>query len=87
MGTSDGASIPALLRGIVSPFGPVWAPAVGHDQMYRFFLWAKSLCDTIFLEMMKACGVDELKAIEFYEAVNLGGGSAFEGDRQKEAGQ
>jgi hypothetical protein len=93
--TTDGCSIPQFLWSTsLAPFGPWWLAAVVHDAAYRNVLlqqttgggWelaalSKDACDTLFLDCMKALGVDAIPRDEIYEGVHLGGWKAFKEDR------
>lgn len=94
---SDGASTPAIMWPELAPFGPWWLAAVVHDAAYRGTLerqmangsWLKANlpkaeCDTLFLDLMSALGVDQAKKETLYEGVHLCGWKAFRDDRQQQ---
>jgi hypothetical protein len=97
----DGASIPRLFWGILSPVGLLLVPGLIHDYGYKFNqLWqlddsgqvkpymekaGKSFWDSLFLDVGKE--VNGFKLINFvaWLAVALGGSGAWDGHRKIEA--
>lgn len=80
--TTDGASTPPVLWPTIPPFGKYWLAAVMHDWLYRFSDKPKDECDSLFLEAMESCGVDDVTAHTIYEGVHLFGWKAFREDRE-----
>lgn len=81
--TSDGASTPREIWGILPPFGLYWRAAFLHDYLYRNTGRNKSDCDLIFKEAMIECLVPILIATAMYEAVSRGGEWSFDDDRKR----
>lgn len=79
---SDGASTPRFLWRLFPPFGNYWRAALLHDHLYRHTLTPKAECDRIFLEAMRDCGVNRVKAWIIYQGVHLFGGPAFKSCRK-----
>ena len=79
---TDGASVPRVFWGILSPFGDYFGAALIHDFLYsphnrRF---DRATCDRIFLAAMKDAGVPWLRRRVIYRAVRLGGWASFKGN-------
>lgn len=79
---TDGASVPRIFWGVLSPFGDYFGAALIHDFLYsphnrRF---DRATCDGIFLEAMAAAGVPWLRRRTIYRAVRLGGWASFSGN-------
>ena len=90
----DGASIPRFFwRVIGNPFGGRYRHAAAiHDALYKqqalidhipvsIAFISKKDADNIFLEMMKADGVNWLKRKTMYDAVKWFGGSSWQGPK------
>ncbi len=79
---SDGASVPRIFWGVLSPFGDYFGAALIHDFLYsannRQF--DRATCDAIFLTAMKEAGVPWLRRRTIYRAVRLGGWASFRGN-------
>ena len=71
----DGASIPRSLWSLVgSPFtGGYTRAALVHDALYMGEALERSVCDAIFLELMKKDAVNWLKRNVMYAAVRSAG--------------
>lgn len=82
---SDGASIPRLFWHVLPPFGPYWLAAFVHDYLYRQTDYPRDFCDAMFSEMMATLGVPDITAHVIFDAVRLGGESAFAADRAAQA--
>jgi hypothetical protein len=79
---TDGASVPRIFWGILSPFGDYFGAALIHDFLYsphnrRF---DRATCDAIFLAAMKDAGVPFVRRRTIYRAVRLGGWASFKGN-------
>jgi hypothetical protein len=79
---SDGATIPQLLWSDVgSPLtGKYRAAAILHDFLYRAQAASKDVADRVLMDAMRCSGVDEQLCRTIYEAVHVGGGSAYAED-------
>jgi hypothetical protein len=74
---TDLASIPRPLWAILPPAGR-WARAsVLHDWLYHNRLYSRRLCDALFLEGMKADGVDKSTRNIIHSAVRAFGAGAY----------
>ena len=95
---TDGASTPRVIWREIPPFG-VYAPAAwAHDAGYQDTLevmqpdasWIKASltkdqCDQMLNDLMACLGTPEYERITIYEGVHLGGGFAFQADRDEAA--
>lgn len=79
---SDGGSIPRLLWRELPPFGDYWLATYLHDYLYRKTQRSKEECDNLLLEAMESLGVNIIVRNLIYDGVVVGGGPAFEEDRQ-----
>lgn len=52
---TDFASVPRPLWNLFPPDGSYTAAAVVHDWLYRNTRLPRSICDSVFIEAMKAC--------------------------------
>jgi rhodanese-related sulfurtransferase len=77
---TDGASIPKVFRGILSPFDEQTDGAVVHDYLYRSGKSSRFLADALFYEGMRAQGVKAWKATVMWLAVRLFGRFAYKGE-------
>ena len=53
-----------------------------HDDLYRRSKYSKEFCDETYLEALDCLDCGEIVEHLMYEGVRLGGGSAFEEDRE-----
>lgn len=75
---TDFASIPGMLRGVLSPTGPYAAAAVVHDYLYRVPNGrSRVLCDAIFAQAMVDAGVPWWIRAVVYGSVRVGGWLAW----------
>lgn len=76
----DGASIPRLLWTTIGcPFGGLYTkPACLHDILYATHLFGKEESDSIFLEAMVSCEVEEDIRKTLYDGVRLFGNKSYE---------
>ncbi len=78
---TDFASIPGIVRWLISPFGKHAEAAVIHDWLYAIGArgdgYARKHADKIFLEAMKYLGVGFLRRQIMFLGVRIGGGTAF----------
>lgn len=70
---TDLASIPAMVRGIISPNGPSRRAAVLHDWLYCLKAGERSEADALFLEALEAEGVNLFVRRAMWLAVRAGG--------------
>lgn len=79
---TDGASVPRPFHPIIGPWGDHGPAAIAHDIMCEYLkVWNVSLgrqesisrkqADDIFNEIMKVCGVDDIKRTTIYKAVRV----------------
>lgn len=71
--TSDGDSIPRLLRWVFPPFYKWTDSAIIHDFLYKTQFIDRKVCDEIFLECMLEDGVNKIVSYLFYFSVRLFG--------------
>lgn len=79
---TDGASVPRIFWGVLSPFGDYFGAALIHDFLYspnnrRF---DRRTCDAIFLQAMTDAGVPWLRRRVIHRAVRVGGWASFRGN-------
>jgi hypothetical protein len=75
--TTDGASIPKVLWGIVgNPLeDDLLKPAIIHDGLYALMQLPRPTCDKLLKDMLLFNGVSKVRAYFIYYAVRLAGGS------------
>ena len=71
--TTDLASIPRPLQGLVNVNGKHRAAAILHDYLYTVRGRSRSECDSLFLEAMESVGVRWSQRWVMYLAVRVGG--------------
>lgn len=75
------ASIPTVLRGIITRTPRQAEPATLHDWLYNKECPYKNLgrkqCDLVFLDALKANGVGRIKRWLMYQGVRAGGWTGF----------
>lgn len=76
---TDYASIPRILRPIITGHDNTKKPAVLHDYLYRKGIGKRKWADKLFLVAMKECGVPWWKRRMAYRGVRLGGGFSWKG--------
>lgn len=74
---TDFASIPRLFWSIVRPDGEYGYAAIVHDYLYWEQPIAKDKADNVFRFLMEDFKVDRIKVSAIYQAVKLGGRSAW----------
>ena len=76
---TDGASIPRAAWFITShPFDPEYIiAAIAHDALYKTRLLQRHECDIEFLELLKITNVSWMMRSTMYEAVRIGGLTAY----------
>jgi hypothetical protein len=77
---TDGASIPRLFWGILSPFGSYFSAALIHDYLYHpDSQWQidRAMADLVFLDAMRDVGVGWLTRQTIHKAVRLGGWARY----------
>lgn len=74
---TDFASIPRVFWSMLRPDGEYAYAAVVHDFLYWTQTRPREVADTIFLLAMKDFGIGEVTIRTIYDAVRLGGGSAW----------
>lgn len=81
----DGASIPQALWGVYgNPLsGNFRIAALVHDVLYASQVLEKSICDSIFLELMKTHGVGYVKRYSMYNAVKVFGLKAWKSNQDE----
>lgn len=70
---TDLASIPAMVRVIISPNGPSRRAAVLHDWLYCLHAGTRQEADALFLEALEAEGVNWVVRHTMWVAVRSGG--------------
>ncbi len=81
--TTDLASIPGLVQGLIHKTGPWDRPAVIHDLLYSTLRFERDVCDKVLLEAMVVEGVGWWKRQAIYRAVRLGGWVAYNDHKRK----
>ena len=81
----DGASIPQSLWSVYgNPLtGKYRIAALVHDVLYASQVLEKSICDSIFLELMKTHGVGYVKRYSMYNAVKVFGFKAWKNNQDE----
>jgi hypothetical protein len=74
---TDLASIPSPFWALLPPAGPYSYPAIVHDYLYWFQPCDREEADEILRIAMKELDVSAATVTAIYEAVRLGGGSAW----------
>lgn len=74
---TDFASVPRWLWWFIAPMGKHSAGALVHDYLYSKRLYARRICDAIFLELMKKKRVGWFKRFIMWASVRMFGGSHF----------
>ena len=82
----DGASIPKVFWTIIgSPFTGLYTKsATVHDALYMSEMLPRSICDDIFLDLMKQAGVGYFKRYTMYWAVRGFGWSVWSKHKPEE---
>ena len=71
---TNGASVPRLLRWIVSPYaGDHIKGDVIHDYMYSMKMFSRADCDRFYREILLRAGVRKTLAFIMWFGVRLGG--------------
>jgi len=70
---TDFASVPRIFWPFISPVDKHGKAAVLHDYLYRKEIYARHICDKIFLEAMKSIGVSKWKRSLIYWNVRIFG--------------
>ena len=88
---TDGGSTPKLAWSLgLTPFGEEWREYCLHDSAYKGTLeyadgtkcmLTRQQCDELLMDSMVACGIDKVRREIIYDAVRVGGKSAFAEDR------
>jgi len=77
----DFASIPWFFRRVIPKNGMKYDRASClHDALYASKILSKKECDRLFLEAMLLDGVNHVVASLMYDAVRIGGNSAYDED-------
>lgn len=84
---SDLGSIPREFWNIIPPIGAPLRAYLLHDWLYWMQFCTREEADNCLLRMMIALGVGEVERMTIYEAVRLGGQSAWDSDAAKKAAQ
>ena len=81
----DGASTPQALWSVYgNPLtGKYRIAALVHDVLYASQVLEKSICDSIFLELMKTHGVGYVKRYSMYNAVKVFGFKAWKNNQDE----
>jgi hypothetical protein len=74
---TDFASIPRMFWSLLRPDGVYTYPAIVHDYMYWMQDRPREVADEIFRFGMQDFNIDRVTVTAIYEAVRLGGGSAW----------
>jgi Protein of unknown function (DUF1353) len=82
---TDLASIPAALWGMLPPAARYSYPAIIHDYLYWFQPCTRAEADAVFQSVMGDLLVPSAKITIIYDAVRLGGGSAWDSNTQARA--
>jgi len=85
--TTDFASIPRFFWRLIPPSTGIEA-AVIHDYLYRERVFARHVCDAIFRDALKTCGVGPSTRWLMWAAVRMAGRLAYgtsDGNEESEA--
>lgn len=74
---SDLASVPRLPLAYWLFGGMADEAAVVHDYLYSRGIFPRAMCDAVFKEAMKACGVGGFQRFSMHLGVRLFGGSHY----------
>ena len=75
---TDGCSVPQIAHTMIPKWGAGAKAGVIHDKMYITHERTKDQADNLFYECLKELGVNQVLAWMMYQAVRIGGGSAWE---------
>jgi len=84
---TDFASIPRIFWRVVPPWGRYSPAAVVHDYLYATAPGLRKRADKVFLEHMKALGVNWITRKVMYRVVRMGGGFSWRKHREEEKGK
>lgn len=79
---TDLASIPAAFWAALPPAARYSYPAIIHDYLYWFQPCTRAQADAVFQSAMEDLHVPSAKILIIYDAVRLGGGSAWDNNTQ-----
>jgi hypothetical protein len=74
---TDGLSIPRFYRWRFSATGKGFRAAIAHDFLYRQALVPRAVCDQIFRDGLKFCGVNVWERNVMWATLKVGGGFAY----------
>lgn len=74
----DGASVPRALWTFLSPAGEAFEASCVHDYFYTTHLKTKKYADNAFYEMLRAYGVDNVRATAARKAVEKFGQESYD---------
>lgn len=74
---TDFASVPWGLRNMVPRWNRTARPAVFHDRLYQAHNVSRRLADRIFRDLLRAEGIDPIRAWLVWVGVRVGGGPAW----------
>jgi hypothetical protein len=74
---TDGLSIPWFYRWRFSPTGRGFRAAICHDWQYRNATVPRRVCDRVFRDGLKFCGVNWWDRNVMYAVLVIGGGVAY----------
>ena len=76
---TDLASTPRVMWAMFPKSGIYTEAAVIHDYLYSVGVTKRKVCDQIFKEALRYCGVGPIRTSLMYRAVRLGGSSSYKG--------
>jgi len=83
---TDFASIPRIFWSILRPDGQYTYPAIVHDYMYWMQDRPRAEADLIFKYGMDDFAIDRITVASIYDAVRVGGGSAWDNNAKLKSG-
>jgi Protein of unknown function (DUF1353) len=80
---TDLGSVPQILWNLIPPIGKPLRGYVLHDWLYSAQPYTRKKSDDILLEAMGVAGVNSMKRWAIYLGVRMGGGYAWDENKQK----
>ena len=82
---TDFASIPRIFWSLLRPDGEYTYPAIIHDYLYWTQTTMRQSADLVFRKAMEDFRIDTPTALTIYNAVRVGGGSAWQSNAHERA--
>lgn len=80
---TDFASVPRALHSVIGPTGRYTNAAIVHDYLYWIQTCSRGQSDNLMAIAMREAGVSALQEWNIYNAVRLGGQSAWDNNRNE----